>query len=318
MTEGRELQQNKPHVLTKPSVRCMLALLSCALWGAAFPSIKIGYEWLNITDVGGQILFAGYRFFLAGIITLVVGCIVEKRLMKIEKRSVPHVMGIGLLQTTVQYVCFYIGMSYITGSKGAIINSASTFAAIILAHFLIKGERLTLQKGLGCIIGFAGVIIVNLGGLGGEVTFLGEGMVLLCAIAYGVSSTFVKMMAHRGTPMAITAYQLLFGGLLLIVIGFAAGGWITGFDLKSVILLIFMAIISSVGFSIWTALLKYNPVGKVAIFGFSIPVFGVILSAIFLGEAIFTVKSLGALLFVSAGIIIVNLPEKQKKEVASQ
>ena len=312
MTEGKDLQQNN-HVLTIPSVRCMLALLSCALWGAAFPSIKIGYEWLEITDVGGQILFAGYRFFLAGIITFAVGCILEKRLMKIEKQSIPHVMGIGLLQTTVQYVCFYIGMSYITGSKGAIINSASTFAAIILAHFLIKGERLTLRKGLGCIIGFAGVIIVNLGGIGGEVTFLGEGMVLLCAIVYGVSSTFLKMMSHRGTPMAITAYQLLFGGALLIIIGIAAGGWITGFELKSVILLIFMAVISSVGFSIWTALLKHNPVGKVAIFGFSIPVFGVIQSAIFLGEAIFTLKSLGALLFVSIGIIIVNLPEKQNK-----
>ena len=292
----------------------MLALLSCALWGAAFPSIKIGYEWLEIDDVGSQILFAGYRFFLAGVITFTVACIVEKRLIKIEKKSIPHVMGIGLLQTTIQYVCFYIGMSYITGSKGAIINSASTFAAIILAHFIVKGERLTLQKGLGCIIGFAGVIIVNLGGLGGGVTFLGEGMVLLCAIAYGVSSTLLKLMSHRGTAMAITAYQLLFGGTLLIIIGVITGGWITGFDLKSVLLLIFMAIISSVGFSIWAALLKHNPVGKVAIFGFSIPVFGVILSAIFLGEAIFTVKSIGALLFVSVGIIIVNLPERIGKQ----
>lgn len=313
---GGELQE-KQNILTKPSVRCILALLSCALWGAAFPSIKIGYEWLSINDVGSQILFAGYRFFLAGMITFVVACIAEKRLIKIEKRSIPHVMGIGLLQTTVQYVCFYIGMSYITGSKGAIINSASTFAAIILAHFIIKGEKLTLQKGLGCIIGFAGVIIVNMGDLGGEVTFLGEGMVLLCAIAYGVSSTLLKLMSNRGTAMAITAYQLLFGGALLIIIGIAAGGWIAGFDVKSILLLIFMAIISSVGFSIWTALLKHNPVGKVAIFGFSIPVFGVILSAIFLGETIFSVKSLGALLFVSAGIIIVNSPERKKKQAAS-
>lgn len=306
--------QNKPGALTRPSIRCILALLSCALWGAAFPSIKIGYQWLNINDVGSQILFAGYRFFLAGIITFVVACIVEKRIIKIEKKSIPHVMGIGLLQTTIQYVCFYIGMSYITGSKGAIINSASTFAAIILAHFIVKGERLTLQKGLGCIIGFAGVIIVNLGDLGGGVTFLGEGMVLLCAIAYGVSSTLLKLMSHRGTPMAITAYQLLFGGFLLIIIGLATGGWITGFDFKSIVLLIFMAVISSVGFSIWTALLKHNPVGKVAIFGFSIPVFGVILSAIFLGEAVFTLKSLGALLFVSIGIIIVNLPDIKGKK----
>ena len=67
-----------------------------------------------------------------------------------------------------------------------------------------------------------------------------------------------------------------------------------------------MALLSTVAFSLWTILLKYNPVSKVTIFGFSIPVFGVALSGIFLGEQIFTLKNITALLFVCAGIIIVN------------
>ena len=112
--------------------------------------------------------------------------------------------------------------------------------------------------------------------------------------------------------MAITAYQLLFGGALLIIIGFAAGGHVTGFDTKAILLLIYMALISAVGFSIWTALLKYNPVGKVAIFGFSIPVFGVLLSGILLGEQFLTLQNLSALVCVSVGIIIVNLPGAEK------
>lgn len=299
-------------ILKKPSVRCILAILCCALWGSAFPCVKTGYEWLRIETVGSQILFAGYRFFLAGIITFAVACVLEKRIITIKKPSIPHIMGIGFLQTTVQYVCFYIGMSHVTGTKGSIINASSAFISILLAHFVIKGERMSWKKGAGCLLGFAGVVMINLGGIGGGFSFMGEGMIIICTTVYGVSSVLMKLIAHRGTPMAITAYQLLFGGFLLVVIGLLAGGRVTGFDMKSVVLLIYMALISAIGFSIWTALLKYNPVGKVAIFGFSIPVFGVLLSAIFLGEHFWSLKNLSALICVSVGIIIVNLPEAKE------
>lgn len=302
------------NILKKSSIRCILALLCCALWGSAFPCIKIGYEWLEIKTVGSQILFAGYRFFLAGIITFFVACVLEKRIIKLKKASVPYILGIGFLQTTLQYVFFYIGMSHVTGTKGSIINASSAFVSILLAHFMIKGERMTWKKGAGCLVGFAGVLIINLGGLSGGFSVMGEGMIILCTTIYGASSVLMKLIAHRGTPMAITAYQLLFGGAVLVLIGFAAGGHVTGFDGKSILLLIYMALISAIGFSIWTALLKYNPVGKIAVFGFSIPVFGVILSALLLGEQIWSLKNLTALLCVSIGIIIVNLPaEKQLK-----
>lgn len=302
------------NILKKSSIRCILALLCCALWGSAFPCIKIGYEWLEIKTVGSQILFAGYRFFLAGIITFFVACVLEKRIIKLKKASVPYILGIGFLQTTLQYVFFYIGMSHVTGTKGSIINASSAFVSILLAHFMIKGERMTWKKGAGCLVGFAGVLIINLGGLSGGFSVMGEGMIILCTTIYGASSVLMKLIAHRGTPMAITAYQLLFGGAVLVLVGFAAGGHVTGFDGKSILLLIYMALISAIGFSIWTALLKYNPVGKIAVFGFSIPVFGVILSALLLGEQIWSLKNLTALLCVSIGIIIVNLPaEKQLK-----
>ena len=290
---------------------CLLALFCCALWGSAFPCIKIGYDWLEITTVGSQILFAGYRFFLAGIATFAVGCIIEKRILTIKRESIPHICGIGFLQTTVEYFFFYIGMSNITGTQGSIINGSSTFFAIVLAHFIINDERLTWKKSLGCLIGFAGVILVNINGFtSGDISFMGEGMMLISTAAYGMSSTLVKLISHRGSPMAITAFQLMFGGFLLIVIGFTFGGHIDGFDLKSTLLMAYMVFISAAAFSIWTALLKYNPVGKVTIFGFCIPVFGVMMSGIFLGENIFALRNVLALACVCIGIIIVNRQEK--------
>ena len=301
--------------LQNPIVICDLALLCCALWGSAFPCIKIGYEWMEIEGIGSQILFAGYRFFLSGVLTFALGCLLERRILRMKRENFGVIFRQGVLQTTIQYVCFYIGLAHTTGAKGSIINASNAFVSIVAAHYMIRSERMTWKKGLGCILGLAGVVLVNLepGGFGGGFRFLGEGMVLLCTIAYGVSTVLLKMISDRESPMTITAYQTLIGSALLIVIGWLLHGDVGVFTWKSAALLFYMALLSTVAFSLWTLLLKYNPVGKVAVYGFTIPIFGVLLSGILLGETIFSVKYLAALLFVSGGVILVNRNDAGKQ-----
>lgn len=301
--------------LQNPIVICVLALLCCALWGSAFPCIKIGYEWMEIEGIGSQILFAGYRFFLSGVLTFALGCLLERRILRMKRENFGVIFRQGVLQTTIQYVCFYIGLAHTTGAKGSIINASNAFVSIVAAHYMIRSERMTWKKGLGCILGLAGVVLVNLepGGFGGGFRFLGEGMVLLCTIAYGVSTVLLKMISDRESPMTITAYQTLIGSALLIVIGWLLHGDVGVFTWKSAALLFYMALLSTVAFSLWTLLLKYNLVGKVAVYGFTIPIFGVLLSGILLGETIFSVKYLAALLFVSGGVILVNRNDAGKQ-----
>ena len=277
--------------------------------------IKIGYEWMEIEGIGSQILFAGYRFFLSGVLTFVLGCLLERRILRMKRENFGVIFRQGVLQTTIQYVCFYIGLAHTTGAKGSIINASNAFVSIVAAHYMIRSERMTWKKGLGCILGLAGVVLVNLepGGFGGGFRFLGEGMVLLCTIAYGVSTVLLKMISDRESPMTITAYQTLIGSALLIVIGWLLHGDVGVFTWKSAALLFYMALLSTVAFSLWTLLLKYNPVGKVAVYGFTIPIFGVLLSGILLGETIFSVKYLAALLFVSGGVILVNRNDAGKR-----
>ncbi|RHR20597.1 DMT family transporter [Clostridium sp. AF19-22AC] len=294
--------------LQKPAVVCLLALICCALWGSAFPCIKVGYEWFGIEGTGSQILFAGYRFFLAGVLTFMFGCILERRFLTMKRSSIPYILRQGLLQTTIQYFFFYVGLANTTGTKGSIINASNAFVSIVAAHFMIKSEKMTWKKGIGCLLGLAGVVVINLapGAWGTGFSLKGEGMVFICTVAYGVSTVVLKIISDKESPMTITSYQILFGSVLLIIIGLALGGHVEGFTLKSTILLIYMALISAVAFSLWTLLLKYNPVGRVAIYGFTIPVFGVVLSAIFLGEQFVSLKNLSALILVSVGILIVN------------
>lgn len=308
---GENMKKEAGHYLTNPWLVGLLAVISTALWGSAYPCVKSGYEIFRIADgdIGSKILFAGYRFFLAGVMTFIFVWILKKKFPIPGRKMVPGILGLGVVQTTIQYIFFYIGVANTTGVKGSIISASNSFFTILLAHFLMKSEKLNIQKCVGCLLGFGGVMLTNfsLSGWDASFSFQGEGFLLISALAYSVASLWSKRLAQNEDPILITALQLLFGGALLMGIGIISGGKIvSGFSATGIILLLYMAFISSAAFSIWTILLKYNPVGKVAIYGFMIPVFGVFLSAVFLQENAFTLRNLGALILVSAGIIAVN------------
>jgi len=294
--------------LQKPVVVAIMALITCFLWGSAFPCIKTGYELFQVEGVGSQILFAGYRFFLAGLFTFLIGCFMEKRILTMQRSSIPYVVGQGFLQTTVQYFLFYIGLANVTGAKGSIISGSNGLFAIVAAHFILKSEKMTGKKWLGCILGLAGVVVVNFtpGAWGEGFRLSGEGLFILCAVSYGISSVTLKLISHRESPITITAYQLMSGSAILIVIGWILGGTVTGFTIKSTVLFLYMALLSTVSFSLWTTLMRYNPVGRISIYTFSIPIFGVFLSGVFLGEQVLTMRNLAGLVLVCIGILVVN------------
>lgn len=134
---------------------------------------------------------------------------------------------------------------------------------------------------------------------------------MLSALMLSISSIYSKKVTRNKDASIVTGYQLFIGGAILIILGLVFGGHLTGFTIKSSLLLIYMALISSVAFAIWTQLLKYNKVSTICVFNFLIPVFGSVLSAIVLGDDIFNVKILIALILVSIGIFLVY-KEKRK------
>lgn len=289
----------------------LLACLCCLLWGSATPAIKIGYEWFHIgaSDIASRILFAGVRFVIAGVLTVIFGSMIAGKFLLPQKGSAKMICTLGMVQTVFQYIFFYMGLAYTTGVKSAIINGSQTFIAILMACLIFRYEKLTLQKFLGCLIGFAGVIVINFdpSGLSGGFTFQGEGAILIAAIAYALSSALVKKYSQKESPVVLSGYQFIFGGIIMTICGLALGGKLTGWSFNSILLLIYLALISSVAYSVWGILLKHNPVGKVAIYSFTNPIFSVLLSFVFLGESSsFGMELVLALMLVCAGIYMVN------------
>ncbi len=312
--------------LQKTGIVCLLALLCCFLWGSAFPCIKIGYRLFSVesTDIWSQILFAGIRFTLAGILVVLISSLTQRTFLFPKKNTWGMVVKISMCQTVIQYFFFYVGLAHTTGVKGSIIEGAHVFLSILIAALLFHQEKLTRAKGAGCIIGFAGVILVNLNGaesLDGGFSFYGEGFLLIACVSYAFSSVLMKRYSAAESPVVLSGYQFILGGVIMTVAAIAAGGRLSVNTPAAYLMLLYMALISAVAYTVWGILLRYNPVSKVTIFGFMTPVFGVLLSALLLEEGgqMPWKQSIVALLLVCTGIFIVNHREgeeaAQKEEI---
>ncbi|MDO9144708.1 DMT family transporter [Rhodoferax sp.] len=288
----------------------LLACLCCLLWGSAYPAIKNGYALFAIgaADVPSKMVFAGYRFVIAGALLLLMARLTQRPIFNLDGTKLRQITTLGLTQTSLQYIFFYVGLAYTTGVKGSIMNATGTFFSVLLAHFIYHNDRLSLNKVVGCLVGFVGVMVVNFNKdlLDFDFSLLGEGSVVMAAFILSAASIYGKKVSQSMDSIVLTGYQLGIGGVALLLGGYLTGGTLTGFTLASTTLLLYLAVLSSVAFALWTILLKYNRVGMVTIFNFLIPIFGAILSAIFLGESILEWKNVFALVLVCSGIWLVN------------
>lgn len=304
--------------ITDKRVVCALSLLACMLWGSAYPAIKTGYALFAVgpDDTAGKFLFAGYRFFAAGVILLGFCVATGRKAFDLSTACLARLVVLGTGMTTLQYIFFYIGLSHTSGVKGAIMNGTTTFFSVLAAHFVFKAERLTRRVAAGCVIGFLGVVFVNFSRdlLDLHFTLTGEGFMIIAALVLAVSSVYGKVVSQKMDSVVMTAWQLGIGGALLIALGCAMGGSLTGFTLLSTTLLVYMALLSSTAFAIMATLLKYNPVSLFSIFQFTVPVFGTALSALFLGEKLFEWKNLVALVCVCIGIFLVTYVKPAKPQ----
>ncbi|WP_200884990.1 DMT family transporter [Croceibacterium mercuriale] len=307
--------EDSPALYQRRSGVFALATLCCFLWGSAYPAIKGGYALLLIPpeDIASQVLFAGWRFVMAGAILLLVAGAIGRPVLSLGVRDAGRVALLGLTQTAIQYVFFYVGLAHASGVKSSIMNATGVFFSVGIAHLIYADDRMSARKALGCMIGFLGVVVVNLGAGGRltlDFTLLGEGFVTIAAFVLAAASIYGKHISARIDPLVMTGWQLLIGGALLTAGGLTAGGSMAALGFASGALLLYMALLSSVAFALWSLLLKHNPVGMIAAFNFLVPVFGVSLSAVFLGESILRWNNLAALALVSLGVWLVTRPRR--------
>lgn len=292
----------------------LIAMFCCFLWGSAFGCIKIGYDMFKISgsDTASQILFAGIRFTIAGIMVVAVESVRQRKFVKPEHPG--YIATLALFQTVLQYLFFYVGLAHTTGVKASIITGAGTFFTILICALGFKQEKLTTKKVVGSLVGFAGLIVVNLTGTGlnFDLKFLGEGFIFIAAFSGAMAQGYIKKFSAKANVVMLSGYQFFFGGVVMTIAGLVFGGKMNWsgdawFIVKAVALILYMGFISAAAYTLWGILLKYNDVSKVATCKFMNPIFGAVLSFAILQEAnVMGWQIMVALALVCVGIFVVN------------
>lgn len=304
----------------KPVVLVSLALLCTALWGSASPAVKVSYQLFQIdaSDLFSKCLIAGVRFFIAGAIVLLFEMACNKKIIVPPVKEMPGLLGLGLVQTTLQYILFYTGLAYTTGARGALFSSLDGFFIVLITPFIIKGQKLTSGKVFGCVLGFLGLVLTSAGTdlsqLAGF-TLLGDGAVAMSSLCFALSFFYAKKLMQRLSAQTVTGWQMMLGAAVLIVVGIVGGGKMyMGGGAKALLLLGYLCLLSSVAYTVWSVLMKYNPVHKVSILKLFTPIFGALISAMVLQEKPFTFINVVALILVCTGIYFVNQEKQQNKQ----
>ena len=302
------MEPTRISLFQRPVWVVVLALTTAIAWGWAFPLIKVGFNAFGITTdmTGSKMLFAGIRFAVAGLIVLFVARSSGRSFKATRSSDWRFILAFALINTTLHYFFFYVGMSHSEGSRAAILNSLSTFLVVLLACACFKSDRLTSRKIIGCVVGFCGILALNLGGAeSGQFTWLGDGMIILNAICSAIASLMTRGLSRRIDVFVGTGYSLTIGGILLIVPGLVLGGTLPNVNMLGLVCLLLLIAISALCFALYNKLLSLNSVGKVAIYNSLIPVVGAVTSCLCLGETFYLKYTLAGGL-AAIGIYIIN------------
>jgi drug/metabolite transporter (DMT)-like permease len=298
----------KPLFQRRPVIWCT-ALFCCLIWGVSYPVVKLSYQLMQIAsgDLAGKLIFAGIRFTVAGSCTLLCARLGRRQPVRPPSGAWGGIALLGLLQTVLQYLFIYIGLAHTQSAKPSVLNQAGVFLLVLVPPLVFRQERLNAKKMLGCLLGLAGIFLINWHeNFNWQFQMLGEGFVVLSSSAAAAGYLVSKKLAAHRDPLLLTGWQQLLGGLVLLVPGLAGGGQIALGRPAALLAMAFLSVSVALVYILWMKLLKYNPVSEIAVFKFGVPVVGMLTSSLILREQILAWNSLLALFLVSAGIVVVN------------
>ncbi|MDO5733001.1 MAG: DMT family transporter [Eubacteriales bacterium] len=291
-----------------------MALTACFMWGSAFPAIKNAYRLLGLeaSNSSGILLFAGLRFIAAAAIVFLFSVVIPKTKIRVHRNAQLELFSYALLSISLTYFFFYRALSHGSGGKLSIINASSAFVAIILSYILGFERRLRPQIVWALILGFSAILLIHWqAGLSLDFRFEAEGAMFAAASTSAVATLWSKTLLRRVDAFSLCFFQLGYGGLVLAGIGLLLGGRFTlqePLSALSLLNFVWLPLISSVAFTLFTLALGRYPVSQVQIFKSTIPFFSTFLSAWLLKEPFFTVKNSLALCLVIVSIMLIHWP----------
>lgn len=284
-----------------------LAIFLCMLFGANPVAVKISLSGIGIFTT------AGLRFSIASVVLLLWAHVTNKPLY-INRKQIRQMAVLACI-FFVQISIFYFGQSKTSASHGALIGNLLPFVIMIMAHYLLPGDRITSRKIVGLILGFTGIVLLFLDSVSLTRDALTGDLILVIAVfLWGCNAIYVKRITASYHPVQITVYPMLFALPLYFSAGyFFDGGMIRDLNTSVIQAMLYQSVVTaSFGFVMWNTLIQKYGATNLHAFIFLMPVSGVLLGVMVLDEPI-TVNLLGSIAFVAAGLIVINWKTRKKQ-----
>jgi drug/metabolite transporter (DMT)-like permease len=274
-----------------------------AIWGSSFLWIKVA-----VAETG-PVMLAALRllFGLAGLLTVAR---MTKQTFPRDRGLLARFLVLGLLNTALPFALIPWGETRIASGLAAVLNATTPLFALVIAHFWLRDERITLLRAGGLGIGFAGVVVLmgpDLGPAALQGSLWGQAAVLGASVSYAAAATFARRYL-RGQPPMVQATIAVFmaDALLWLTVPVAERPLrlphlpITWFAL------VWLGLLGScVAYLLYYYLINAWGAARATAVAYIFPVIGLILGVVFLGEPLHARLAAGTLLVV-AGIAIVN------------
>jgi drug/metabolite transporter (DMT)-like permease len=212
-----------------------------------------------------------------------------------------------------QLSLFYLGLSRTTASHGTLIANILPFVVLVLAHFFIKEEPVSIKKVAGLILGFCGVLLLfgDAGQMEQEV-MLGDLFVLAAVIIWGGNAIYTKRIIGSFHPFQITLYPLAVAAPLFLTTAlFLDREMVSYVDASILGSLAYQTFVTaSFGLIGWMMMIKRYGATTLHSFIFIMPISGVFCGVVMLGEPL-TKNLIGSILLVTVGLIVVNRSPKE-------
>jgi len=288
------------------SLDYFLLLLLSLIWASAFFNIKIA------TYSYGPLTIAFLRIFL-GAIPVILLCYLKKIKIEAFSKDWYWFVIIGVINLVIPFFLIAYGVKNVQSNLAAILMASTPFSASVLAHFFIKNEKINLIKSLGVLIGFSGIVFLFSDNILINKNNFISALLILCGSTFYVIGGLLTLRISNKKNENVTASILIWGSLVLLPICFfVEQPWKLSPRLDSTISLLYLGVFSTgIAWLLRFYILKHNGLVFQAQVAYLIPIFGVILGFLFLGEVI-TPKVIISLLAVIIGIYIVKRGNKIK------
>ncbi len=293
-----------------------LALLCTFFWGLSYPLVKVGSaSFASDGSIPKLLVFAGVRFLLSGIILAIWNLFRHKKDNAVEafptRKNILYIVVLSATLTIIHYTLMYIGLANCSGSKSSILKQIGILVVIFISGIFFPEDKLTYKKVVGCILGFSGIIICNIP-FDLNFVLLGEGCVILASLSSSAGDMLSKKAVKKADAIFLSAWQQLVGGLILTVSGLILGGRLDKPNLSGVLAFGGLVLTSIISYTMWMWLAKRYDVSRLALLKLTIPLFGIITSAVLLGEKLFKWQNWAALILITVGVAFAEQKYSEK------